>query len=109
MSDKIVILVTCNSRSEAEKISRILVEARLIACANIVPSVQSIFRWQGEVCNEQEVLIIMKSVKTNLDRIIAKTKAVHSYDVPEIIALPIVAGSSDYLKWVEQETRKNGQ
>ncbi|MFQ5640221.1 MAG: divalent-cation tolerance protein CutA [bacterium] len=104
MSERIVVFVTCGSEEEAKKISRELLDAQLIACANVVPSVLSIFRWQGKIDEESEVLIVIKSVKTNLAQIVTKVKAMHSYDVPEIIAMPIIGGSDDYLRWVDNET-----
>ncbi len=105
MSEEIVIFVTTGSEDEAKKIAANLVEGKLVACANIVSSVQSIFHWQGGLCNEGESLMILKSVKTNLNSIITRVKQLHSYDVPEIIAIPIIAGSEEYLNWINAETK----
>lgn len=105
MADEIVVFVTASSREEARKIGSNLVDLKLVACVNIIPSVQSIFRWKGEICNEEETLMILKTMKDKLDIIIEKIKQLHSYDVPEIIALPIIAGSQEYLDWINQETR----
>ena len=99
-----VILVTAKDKEEAEKIARKLVEDKLIACANIIPAVQSTFFWDGKVCEENEALMIMKSKRDLMKRIIAAVKSLHSYSVPEIIALPIVAGNVDYLKWINDVT-----
>ena len=99
-----VILVTAKDKEEAEKIARGLVEHKLIACANIVPAVQSIFFWDGKVCSESEVLLIMKSKKNLMKKIIAAVKSLHSYSVPEVISLPITDGNVDYLKWVNEVT-----
>ena len=104
MANEIVVLVTTSSEDEARKIANQLVGDKLIACANIVSTVDSIFHWKGELCNEGEALIIMKSVQENVDQIIEKVQSLHSYSVPEIIALPILAGSKDYLKWLRDET-----
>jgi periplasmic divalent cation tolerance protein len=104
MSEEIVIFVTTGSTDEAQRIARTLVDEKLIACANLVPSVRSLFRWQGKVCDEAETLMIMKTVAANLEVIASRVKAMHSYQVPEIIALPIVGGSAEYLKWVHEET-----
>lgn len=104
MSNEIVIFVTTSSIKEAQRIGRKLVESHLVACVNIISSVQSIFRWKGELCEEGETLMILKSVRKNLDEIITKVKNLHSYDVPEVIALPIIAGSEEYLNWVYEET-----
>lgn len=104
MSDEIVVFVTAGSGAEADRIGETLVKEKLIACANITTSVKSIFHWQGELCTEDERLMILKSTRRNLNRIVERVKELHSYDVPEIIALPIVAGSSDYLQWLNDET-----
>ena len=104
MTETIVVLVTVGSDKEAQKISKALVEAKLVACVNAVPSIQSIFRWQGKMCEDSEILLIAKSVKDKLPGIIKKVKELHSYDVPEIIALPIIGGSEDYLNWLVEET-----
>ncbi|MFQ5729993.1 MAG: divalent-cation tolerance protein CutA [Waddliaceae bacterium] len=103
--DKVVVLITSPSKGEAEKIGRTLVEAQLAACANILPSVTSIFSWEGKVCQEEEVLIVVKSRKTVLERLIEVVKKHHSYSLPEIIALPIIGGSEDYLNWILENTR----
>jgi len=87
---------------EANKISAKLIEEKLIACANIVKGVNSIFRWKGKVDKVAEVLLILKAKKNCLPKIIKTVKKYHSYDVPEIIALPIVGGSKDYLNWVKE-------
>lgn len=96
----IVILVTAKDKKEAEKISRGLLEAKLIACANIIGGVQSLFWWQGKIDTSKEVLLILKTKKNLFKKTSAKVKSLHSYQTPEIIALPIVAGSEDYLKWI---------
>ncbi|MFQ5709565.1 MAG: divalent-cation tolerance protein CutA [bacterium] len=106
MSNETVIFVTTSSSAEAEQIARALVAEKLAACANIISSVHSIFRWQGQICEEKEALMVIKSTVANLHDIIARVKQLHSYDVPEVIALPIVAGSEDYLQWLHRETRK---
>ena len=103
--EAITVLITAASITEAEKISTILLEKRLIACANLIPGIQSIFRWENKVCHENEILLVIKSVTKNFDEIIQIVKANHSYQVPEIIALPIIAGSPDYLNWIEAETK----
>ena len=100
----IVILITAGSVEEGEKIANALVESRLAACANIIPSVKSIFFWEGKTCQESEVLLVVKSRRQLLEKIIDKVKQVHSYKVPEIIALPVIDGSREYLKWVEEST-----
>ncbi len=85
---------------ESEKIAKVLVEKRLAACVNVA-DVNSYYRWEGEFCKDKEALLIIKTEKSMVDRIIERIKEVHSYELPEIIALPIVAGYDKYLAWVE--------
>lgn len=103
---EIVVLVTTSSEEEAVRIGRALVDAELAACANIVPRVRSIYRWEGEVADEPESLMVLKSRSDLFEDLAATVKGLHSYKVPEIIAVPIVRGSPDYLAWVEAVTRK---
>lgn len=103
--DEIVVLITSASKEEAEKIGTDLVEKQLAACANIIPSLTSIFSWEGKICREEEVLMVVKSRKEIFERLVEAVKQHHSYSVPEIIALPIIAGSEDYLNWVRENTR----
>ena len=103
--EAVVILITASSIDEARKIGNTLMEERLIACVNIIPQVESIFYWQEKVCNEKEALMIIKTRKSLIADIIKKVKSIHSYSVPEIIALPIISGSEDYLKWVGDVTK----
>ncbi|MDZ7260583.1 MAG: divalent-cation tolerance protein CutA [candidate division KSB1 bacterium] len=105
--EAMVIFITTSSPEEAERIGRKIVEERLAACVNIISPIRSIFHWKGEICEEGEALLIAKSVKSKLEKIITRVKELHSYEVPEIIALPIVGGSEDYLKWVQEETQIN--
>lgn len=100
----IVVLITVPSMEEGEKIARSLVDNNLAACVNITPSVRSFFFWENKLCSEDEALLFVKSRKTLLDSIIAHVKGLHSYQVPEIIALPIVGGYENYLRWVEEKT-----
>lgn len=104
--DAIIVLVTTASAAEAERIAAILLEKKLIACANQIPGIQSLFRWEGKICRENEILLLLKSVAGKFDEIVQTVKANHSYQIPEIIALPIIAGSSDYLNWIKTETEK---
>jgi periplasmic divalent cation tolerance protein len=104
--DGIVILITAPSVEEARKIAHHLVAEHLAACVNIVSSVQSIFYWQEKVCDEKEVLLICKSCGSLFEKISRRVKDLHTYTVPEIIALPIVQGSKDYLRWIDETTAK---
>jgi periplasmic divalent cation tolerance protein len=96
----IVVLVTAKDKKEAEKISHGLLKAKLIACANIIDGVQSLFWWQGKIDSSKEVILVLKSKNILFKKIVAKIKTLHSYQTPEIIALPIVKGSDEYLGWV---------
>jgi periplasmic divalent cation tolerance protein len=100
----LVLLVTASSQAEAEKIAQKVVEHRLAACVTILPPVQSVFRWEGKINHETEILLIIKSQKSVFEPLRQLLLANHSYQVPEIIALPIVAGLPEYLKWLEDET-----
>ena len=96
----IVILITTKDKKEAAKIAQVLLESKLIACANIIDGVRSLFWWQGNIDSSKEVLLVLKTKKILFKKIVAKVKSLHSYQTPEIIALPIVNGSDDYLSWV---------
>ncbi|MBI4849819.1 MAG: divalent-cation tolerance protein CutA [Nitrospirae bacterium] len=101
---EIVVLVTVPNEDMAATIAKALVEARLAACANLIKGIRSIYTWQGKVEDEQEVLMIIKTQMKLFDGLKAKVKEIHSYEVPEIIALPIAAGSEDYLNWLRRST-----
>ena len=101
MTDKIVVLVTCGSAKEAQRIARALVEARLAACGNILEApVRSIYRWKGKIESAREYLLIIKTSRRRFAALRNTVKELHSYDVPEIIALPVAAGSTAYLNWI---------
>ena len=101
-SDYIVLLITTDSTEEAQQISKLLLEQRKVACVNIVPEVDSLFWWEDKLDSAQEKLLIAKTKASLLPEIVNLVKAMHSYDVPEIIALPIVGGNPDYLEWIEK-------
>ncbi|MHC1611569.1 MAG: divalent-cation tolerance protein CutA [Candidatus Methanospirareceae archaeon] len=98
--DLFVVLSTAGV-SESERIARLLVEEKLAACVNVA-EVGSYYRWKGEFCEDREALLIIKTERSKVDRIIERIKEVHSYELPEIIALPVVAGDDKYLAWVEE-------
>lgn len=102
-SDQVVVLITAGSQEEAQKIAGALLERRKAACVNIVPRVDSHFRWEGKLETDQEVLLIIKTRASLVDELVDLVRSVHSYDVPEVIALPIVGGNQDYLAWVDEE------
>jgi periplasmic divalent cation tolerance protein len=97
----VVVLVTCGSRAEAQRIAREVVSQRLAACANLLETpVQSVYRWKGKVEKAREFLLLIKTSARRLSALQAEVQRLHSYDVPEFIALPIVTGSSAYLRWL---------
>lgn len=96
----IVVFVTARDKAEAERIAKGLLEARLIACVNILDGIKSMFWWEGKIDQSQEALLILKSQKSCFPQIVEKVKSLHSYDLPEIIALPVIEGSKDYLAWI---------
>ena len=95
-----IVLVTCASIAEARKIAEHVVEQKLAACANIVPGVESIYRWKGKVERAKEVLLVIKTTVARLRKLEGEVKRLHSYDLPEFAAVPIVAGSQQYLEWL---------
>ena len=103
---KIVILVTTSTEPEAHKIADRLLSRRKAACVNIIPRVGSSFWWQGKLDSAQESLLIIKTKASLLPEIVDLVKTEHSYKVPEIIALPIIGGNEDYLKWIDSEVRE---
>ena len=104
MSKTIVIFVTASSIEEARKIGQKLVEEGCVACCNIIQLIESIFKWQGKLNNEREVLMILKTKEDLFNMVEKRVKELHSYEVPEIIAIPITQGSKSYLDWIIQET-----
>jgi periplasmic divalent cation tolerance protein len=103
MTDKIVVLVTCASAGQARKIARALVTARLAACGNVIEApVRSIYRWKGQVASAKEFLLVLKTSRKRFAAVERAVRALHAYDVPEIIALPILGGSRGYLKWISE-------
>jgi len=101
----IVIFVTASNKKEARKIASRLVKDKLAACVNILDKVESVFLWEGKIEKAEESLLIIKSKKEKLPKIISVVKSLHSYTVPEIIALPIIAGDKSYLRWIDASVR----
>ena len=102
--DKIVVIFCTIPAAESEAMSRALVGQRLVACVNVLP-VRSYYRWKGEFCADEEHMLILKTPQEKSGDVIAAIKALHSYEIPEIIVLPVIAGHAPYLEWVLQETR----
>lgn len=99
----LIILMTAPDAGEGERIAGALLDEGVIACANIVPGVVSLYRWQGEQKRDAEVLVVMKTWTTAESRAVARAQELHPYDVPEILALDVTGGAAPYLAWVEQE------
>jgi len=104
----VVVFMTTSNKEEAVKIVRILLKERLIACANILDPVSSLFWWQGKIDEEKEFLVFMKSRKNLFERLSERVMEIHSYEVPEIIALPIIEGSPPYLDWLKASLQPVG-
>jgi periplasmic divalent cation tolerance protein len=104
-TDEVIILITASSGDEAVKIATALVNEHLAACVNILPEVRSLFFWEGRTQDAREVLLICKGRLPLVEKLIIRVKALHSYTVPEIIAIPIVAGSREYLDWVRETVK----
>ncbi|MFT5126205.1 MAG: periplasmic divalent cation tolerance protein [Kiritimatiellia bacterium] len=98
------IYMTSASLEEAQRIGRTLVEESLVACVNLMEGMQSIYRWEGEVCEAREVVIIAKTHADKVEALIARVKELHSYECPCIVVLPVLEGNPDYLKWIRCET-----
>ena len=103
MTDKIVVLSTCNSEEEARKIAHELVEKRLAACVQVTPGIRSVYQWQGKVEEANEFLLVIKSRRDLFSRLRDELLGMHSYEIPEVVALSVVDGSADYLKWLNRE------
>lgn len=105
LTEYAVVLITAASQEEAQKIARTMVEERLFACANIIFPIQSIYHWQGKICDDKEALILAKTKMGLFPSVIKRVKELHSYQVPEVLFLQVTEGSGDYLNWVGTETK----
>jgi periplasmic divalent cation tolerance protein len=101
MTDKIVILSTCADDGEAEKLALLLVEQRLAACVNVIPAVRSFYRWRGAVESATECLLVIKTSRAMFEPLRLVLEKAHSYEVPEVLALPVLEGAPNYLTWLE--------
>ncbi|GIU73494.1 MAG: divalent-cation tolerance protein CutA [Bryobacteraceae bacterium] len=108
MTDKIIVLTTCPSEEEAGRIARLLVEERLAACVQILPPMRSIYRWRGALEESEERLLVIKTRRGLFGDLSRRVRASHSYEVPELLAVPVVDGAEDYLAWMDAELRQEG-
>ena len=106
MARAVVVFVTCPTRAAARRIASALVARRLAACVNVLPGVESLFRWEGKVDQAREALLIIKTRAARLEALRRAVVALHPYEVPEVIAVPVAAGHRPYLRWVEASTRR---
>jgi periplasmic divalent cation tolerance protein len=104
--DAVVVLVTAGSADEAARIGRTLVDERLAACVNVVGPIRSIYRWEGAVEEAAEHLLVIKARRADLGALDARVRALHSYEVPEVLALPVAGGSARYLAWLDEATKR---
>src|SRR5215813_7235372 len=107
-SDAIIVFMTASNGEEAARLADMLVGAHLAACVQILPEMESVYRWQGKIERAPEILLLAKTTKSKFEELEREVRALHSYDTPEIIAIPVVAGSTRYLEWLTQATAKRG-
>lgn len=105
MTDALLVFTTLPSADKAAELAKLLVNERLVACANLLPAVRSIYRWQGELHDENEVLVLLKTRAEHLERLKLRILEVHPYEVPEVLAVPIESGYQPYLDWLAGETK----
>jgi periplasmic divalent cation tolerance protein len=107
-SDAIVVFMTAANGEEATRLADMLVGAHLAACVQILPELESVHRWQGKIERQSEVLLLAKTTRVKFDELEREVRALHSYDTPEIIAVPVITGSAPYLDWLKQATDPHG-
>lgn len=104
MNAYIVCLVTLNDLKKATEIARLLLEREIVACVNLVPQIRSLYRWKGEICEDEEILMIIKTREELFDRLLAEIRQHHPYEVPEVISWRIERGLDEYLQWIHDAT-----
>jgi periplasmic divalent cation tolerance protein len=105
MTDALLVFTTLPSADKAAELAKVLVEERLAACANLLPAIRSIYRWQGKLQDENEVLVLLKTRAEHLERLKLRILELHPYEVPEVLAVPVEAGYQPYLEWLAGETK----
>ena len=105
MTDKIVVLSACDSEEQAAQVARALVDQRLAACVNIIPGARSIYRWKGQIEDTSEWLLVIKSRRDLMDGLRLAIGKIHAYEVPELLALPVVDGADNYIAWLDRELK----
>jgi periplasmic divalent cation tolerance protein len=105
MTDKIVVLSTCANEADAGRVGRALVEARLAACVSVIPGLRSYYKWQGALETSDEVLLLIKSSRELFPQIKVEMEKIHPYEIPEILAIPVVEGAENYLDWMSANLR----
>lgn len=103
IADMRLLYVVTKNKKEAQLIARNLVDQNFVACANLIDSISSVYRWKGDIVEDQETLLILKTKKTNVEQIIDKIKQLHSYECPAIITLPVEGGFEPYLQWIDEQ------
>ena len=103
MTEKILVLSNCGSEEEARRVARALVEARVAACVNIVPGIQSVYHWQGAIQEDSEWMLVIKTSRPCFEPLRSVLEAAHSYELPEVLAIPVIDGSPNYLAWLDGE------
>ena len=106
LSDAIIVFMTASNGEEAARLADMLVGAHLAACVQILPEMESVYRWQGKIERAPEILLLAKTTRSKFEELEREVRALHSYDTPEIIAVPVIAGSASYLDWLIQSTKK---
>ena len=105
MTDALLVFTTLPTADKAAEIAKLLVDEKLVACANLLPAVRSIYRWQGKMHDENEVLVLLKTRAEQLERLKLRLLEVHPYEVPEVLAVPVESGYQPYLEWLTGETK----
>ncbi len=105
MTDAMLVFTTLPNSDKAADLARALVEERLAACANLIPAIRSIYRWEGKLQDENEVLVLLKTRSENVERLKARILELHPYEVPEVLAVPVESGYQAYLDWISAQTR----